>query len=221
MDKFQETKEQVLKEALNWGFVIFFYQKADGTKRKAIGTRNVSIITALSSWRPTGNKENTSALCYFDLAKLAWRSMSHGSLIDMAVADFSKEWTNIFRYTVSQSFAARMAISEAIANGEAGNVPHLADVMARNFVWQPTDNLMLKSSYDAQSKELREKSERIDELKAKYNKLVDEYNTLAERHNEVVIENIKNINILTKIDDLVKDETVKAFPLTLYRPEKV
>ena len=147
--------------------------------------------------------------------------MSHGSLIDMAVADFSKEWTNIFRYTVSQSFAARMAISEAIANGEAGNVPHLADVMARNFVWQPTDNLMLDGSYNAQNKELREKSERIDELKAKYNKLVDEYNTLAERHNEVVIENIKNINILTKIDDLVKDETVKAFPLTHYRPEKV
>ena len=215
MDKFQQTKEQVLKEALNCGFVIFFYQKADGTRRKAIGTRNVSIITALSSWRPTGNKENTSVLCYFDLSKLAWRSMRHGSLIDMAVADFSKEWTNIFRYTVSQSFAARMAISEAIANGEAGNVPHLADVMARNFVWQPTDNLALESSYYYQ------KDERIDELKAKYNKLVDEYNTLAERHNEVVRENIKNINVLTKIDNLVKDETVKAYPLTHWCPEKV
>jgi hypothetical protein len=201
--------------------VIFFYQKADGTKRKAIGTRNVSIITALSSWRPMGNKENTSALCYFDLAKLAWRSMSHGSLIDMAVADFSKEWTNIFRYTVSQSFAARMAIAEAVANGEAGNVPHLADIMARNFVWQPTDNLMLDGFYNAQNKELCEKNEYIDELKAKYNKLVGKYNTLAERHNEVVRENTKNIDILTKIDNLVREEEVNVYPLTRWRPEKV
>ena len=53
-----------------------------------------------------------------------------------------------------------------------------------------------------------------------YNKLVDEYNTLAERHNEVVRENAKNINIIAKIDDLVKDEKVNVYPLARWRPQK-
>lgn len=220
MDKFQETKEQVLKEALNWGFVIFFYQKADGTKRKAIGTRNIEIIQAISSWRPTGEKENTSSLCYFDLAKLAWRSMKFGSLIDIAIAEFCLDWINPKRYLVSQSFAAKMAIDEAIANGEAGNVPHLVDILTNNNVWQPSDEFVLKSRYAHAKREILDSRAEYEALKEKYNELVDKYNNLAERHNEVVRENIKNINILTKIDDLVKDETVRAYPLTHWRPQK-
>ena len=214
-------KENVLKKALNEGFVMFFYKKADGTRRRAIGTRNIEIIQRISSWRPTGNKENTSALCYFDLAKLAWRSMSFGSLIDIAVADFSQPWVKQERYIVSQSFAARMAICDAIENGEAGNVPHLVDILTNNSVWQPQDEFILKGNYNSAKREAAESRAEYLSLKEAYNELVDEYNTLAERHNEVVTENIKNINILTKIDDLVKDETVKAFPLTLYRPKKV
>ena len=126
-----DIKENVLKKALNTGFVIFFYTKSDGMKRKAIGTRNVSTVQAISSWRPTGAKENTSSLCYFDLEKLAWRSMRFGSLIDIAVADFSKAWIDPERYVVSQAFAARDAINEAIANGEAGNVPRLVDIFTK------------------------------------------------------------------------------------------
>lgn len=214
-------KEKVLKSALNTGFVMFFYKKSDGTKRRAIGTRNIEIIQRISSWRPTGNKENTSALCYFDLAKLAWRSMSFGSLIDIAVADFSQPWILPKRYIISQSFAARMAICDAIENGEAGNVPHLVDVVCNNTVWQAQDEFILKSNYESAKRQSAESHKEYLNLKEAYNKLVDEYNTLAERHNEVVIENNKNINILTKIDDLVKDEIVNSFPLTHYRPEKV
>ena len=215
------VKEGVLKEALNQGFVIFFYTKSDGTKRKAIGTRNIEIIQEISSWRPTGEKENTSALCYFDLAKLAWRSMKFGSLIDIAIAEFALDWINPKRYLVSQSFAAKMAIDEAIANGEAGNVPHLVDILTNNNVWQPSDEFVLKARYAHAKREILDSRAEYMALKEKYNELVDKYNTLAERHNEVVRENIKNINVLTKIDDLVKDETVRAYPLTHYRPQKV
>jgi len=214
-------KENVLKKALNEGFVMFFYKKSDGTRRRAIGTRNIEIIQRISSWRPTGNKENTSALCYFDLAKLAWRSMSFGSLIDIAVADFSQPWVKQERYIVSQSFAARMAICDAIENGEAGNVPHLVDILTNNTVWQPQDEFILKGNYNRLKREVDESRKECLNLKEKYNELVDQYNTLAERHNDVVRENAKNINILTKIDDLVKDEKVNVYPVTCWRPEKV
>ena len=214
-------KENVLKKALNEGFVMFFYKKSDGTKRRAIGTRNIEIIQRISSWRPTGNKENTSALCYFDLAKLAWRSMSFGSLIDIAIADFSQPWIMKERYLISQSFAARAAICDAIENGDAGNVPHLVDIVTNNAVWQPQDEFVLKGNYDSVKRQASENRLEYLNLKEAYNELVDKYNTLAERHNEVVSENIKNINILTKIDDLVKDEKVKVYSLTHWRPEKV
>lgn len=218
---YQEKKEQVLKEALNQGFVIFFYTKSDGTKRKAIGTRNMEIVQAISSWRPTGAKENTSSLCYFDLEKLAWRSMRFGSLIDIAIADFSKAWIDPERYLVSQAFAARNAINEAIANGEAGNVPHLVDILTNNIVWLPSDDFVLKSRYANAKREILDTSAEYMALKEKYNTLVDGYNNLADRHNDVVAENNKNINILMKIDNLVKNETVKHYPLTNWRPEKV
>lgn len=213
-------KEKVLKNALNTGFVMFFYKKSDGTRRRAIGTRNIGIIQRISSWRPTGNKENTSALCYFDLAKLAWRSMSFGSLIDIAVADFSQPLVTKERYLISQSFAARMAICEAIENGEAGNVPHLVDILTSNSVWQPQDEFILKGNYDSVKRQVAESLKEYLNLKEEYNKLVDDYNTLAERHNEVVREYSKNISILTKIDDLVKDKTVRGFPLFLHRHKK-
>jgi len=213
-------KENVLKKALNGGFVIFFYTKSDGTKRKAIGTRNVSTVQAISSWRPTGAKENASSLCYFDLEKLAWRSMRFGSLIDIAVADFSKSWIDPERYVVSQAFAARDAINEAIANGEAGNVPHLVDILANNTVWQPQDEFVIKGNYDSLKQQAAESRIEYSKLKEEYNKLVDEYNTLAERHNEVVRENTKNINIIAKIDDLVKDEKVNVYPVVSWRPQK-
>ena len=218
---YQEKKEQVLKEALNQGFVMFFYRKSDGTMRKAIGTRNMEIVQAISSWRPTGAKENTSSLCYFDLEKLAWRSMRFGSLIDIAIADFSKAWIDPERYLVSQAFAARNAINEAIANGEAGNVPHLVDILTNNIVWLPSDEFVLKSRYANAKREILDTSAEYMALKEKYNTLVDGYNNLADRHNDVVAENNKNINILMKIDNLVKNETVEHYPLTNWRPEKV
>ena len=193
-----KVKEDVLKEALNQGFVIFFYTKTDGTKRKAIGTRNIEIIQTISSWRPTGQKENTSSLCYFDLAKLAWRSMSHGSLIDIAIAEFAIEWINPKRYLVSQAFAAKMAIDEAIANGDAGNVPHLVDILTNNNVWQPSDEFVLKSRYAHAKREILDSRAEYEALKGKYNKLVDDFNSLVKRHNDVAAENIKNINIIAK-----------------------
>lgn len=215
------VKEGVLKEALNQGFVIFFYTKSDGTKRKAIGTRNVEIIQAISSWRPTGQKENTSVLCYFDLAKLAWRSMKYGSLIDIAITEFCLDWVNPKRYLVSQSFAAKKAIDEAIANGEAGNVPHLVNILTNNFVWQPSDEFVLRTRYVSQKKALQEKVAENYDLKHKYNELVDRYNKMVDRHNEIQAENAKNITILENISKLVNDETVKLYPKTFWRPEKL
>lgn len=215
------VQEGVLKEALNQGFVIFFYTKSDGTKRKAIGTRNIEIIQAISSWRPTGQKENTSALCYFDLAKLAWRSMKYGSLIDIAIAEFCLDWINPKRYLVSQSFAAKMAIDEAIANGEAGNVPHLVNILTNNNVWQPSDEFVLKARYANAKREILDTRAEYLALKEKYNTLVDDFNSLVKRHNEVVAENIKNINIIDKIDKLVDKEVLKCYPLEHRHYEKL
>lgn len=212
------VKEGVLKEALNQGFVIFFYTKSDGTKRKAIGTRNVEIIQAISSWRPTGQKENTSVLCYFDLAKLAWRSMKYGSLIDIAITEFCLDWVNPKRYLVSQSFAAKKAIDEAIANGEAGNVPHLVNILTNNFVWQPSDELVFKSRYAHAKREILDARAECLALKEKYNTLVDDFNSLAKRHNEVVTE---NISIINKIDKLVDREVLKGYPLEYCLYEKL
>lgn len=212
------VKEGVLKEALNQGFVIFFYTKSDGTKRKAIGTRNVEIIQAISSWRPTGQKENTSVLCYFDLAKLAWRSMKYGSLIDIAITEFCLDWVNPKRYLVSQSFAAKKAIDEAIANGEAGNVPHLVNILTNNFVWQTSDEFVFKSRYAHAKREILDARAECLALKEKYNTLVDDFNSLAKRHNEVVTE---NISIINKIDKLVDREVLKGYPLEYCLYEKL
>lgn len=220
-EMFLRIKEDILKESLNRGFVIFFYRKADGTKRKAIGTRDVSVIQAISSWRPTGAKENTSSLCYFDLAKLAWRSMRHGNLIDIAVADFDKDWTECERYLVSQAFAAHEAIGEAIANGEAGNVMHLVDVLTNNPIWGVSDEFVLKSRYAKVKRVIIDKTRDYSSLKEKYNKLVDDFNSLVKRHDEVVLENIMNIRLLRNIEDSLKDEVLKVYPLDNRHIEKV
>lgn len=216
-----KVKEDVLKEALNQGFVIFFYTKTDGTKRKAIGTRNIEIIQAISSWRPTGQKENTSSLCYFDLAKLAWRSMSHGSLIDIAISEFAIEWINPKRYLVSQAFAAKIAIDEAIVNGDAGNVPHLVDILTNNNVWQPSDEFVLKARYAHAKREILDSRAEYEALKGKYNKLVDDFNSLVKRHNDVASENIKNISIIAKIDELIDNEEFRGYPIEHRHYEKL
>lgn len=217
---YQEKKEQVLKEALNQGFVMFFYRKSDGTMRKAIGTRNVEIVMRISSWKPTGAKENTGALCYFDLVRLAWRSMSHGSLSEIAVAEFGKGEFEIERYILSQSYAARAAINECMENGTFGNIPHLVDILAGNYVWQANDQLFL-----GHMRPVRERlgyHAKYEDLKFRYNKLVDDYARLVERHNEAAAENAKIVTIFENVEKLIDngDEPYQLYPVIRCIPEK-
>lgn len=66
---------EVLKSAMQFGFVKFIYKKVDGSERIAIGTRNAEYIDQVGG-TPKGEDKRAKnpLLCtYFDLTKGAWR----------------------------------------------------------------------------------------------------------------------------------------------------
>lgn len=68
-----EGLEELLKSEKS---VKFSFLKKDGTERIANATRDFKILEENSAV-PNGNgKENTNTVCFFDMDKKAWRSVS-------------------------------------------------------------------------------------------------------------------------------------------------
>lgn len=67
-------------ESLAEGEQIFKFRKSDGEIREAVGTRNSELIP--DAFRPKTNVvKYSTAIPFFDLEKMAWRSFSMNTLI--------------------------------------------------------------------------------------------------------------------------------------------
>ena len=65
----------VLRARLRSGVVQFAFKKLDGTIRTAVGTTNLTSIPV--DHHPKGVKESSPRqVCFFDLEKGSWRSVS-------------------------------------------------------------------------------------------------------------------------------------------------
>lgn len=68
------TNLDQLREALQSGPTYFCFWKKDGSLRNAYGTTKRSLIPA--SEHPKGKRTTPSGqLCFYDLEKMAWRSL--------------------------------------------------------------------------------------------------------------------------------------------------
>lgn len=65
-----------LADRLSKGIVTFKFIKKDGTIRKAKGTTNKKYLFKHTNWRPKGGVSSPKVLCFYDVVKGAWRSMS-------------------------------------------------------------------------------------------------------------------------------------------------
>ena len=61
------------RDRLADGVVKFFYIKADGTTRHALGTLNLMLIPTEKHPKGTCQRENLISISYFDLEKGDWR----------------------------------------------------------------------------------------------------------------------------------------------------
>ncbi len=68
-----------LKAAMRKGVAAFRFTKKDGSTREAMGTLDASLIPTHNE--PAAPKAMTTAVCYWDMAKAAFRSFNVCNLI--------------------------------------------------------------------------------------------------------------------------------------------
>ena len=73
---------QELRNALNKGMVSFSYEKANGERREAHGTRNPQGLEYVGGTLPKGTgTEKTGVIAYWDLDAEGWRSCKEDKII--------------------------------------------------------------------------------------------------------------------------------------------
>lgn len=71
----ERVSPEVLRQRLRSGSVQFAFKKLDGTLRTAFGTTNLTVVP--SDHHPRGVRESSpKQVCFFDLEKQQWRSVS-------------------------------------------------------------------------------------------------------------------------------------------------
>ena len=81
--------ENNIKNLLDTNVVVFKFTKADGEERLAKGTRNIEYLlenneTGFTEMNiPSGPPKSDEVCPYWDLEKMAWRSLRFDSLVEI------------------------------------------------------------------------------------------------------------------------------------------
>lgn len=83
-NKIQQISVNELKSKMAHDCVAFFYKKADGSLRRALGTLCMDFIRREGAEPASKDRSQAgTAVSYYDLEKAAWRSFSPGRLVGL------------------------------------------------------------------------------------------------------------------------------------------
>lgn len=84
MDRIEHISVSELKVRMTDDCVAFFYKKADGSLRRALGTLCMDFIRREGAEPASKDRSHAgAAVSYYDLEKAAWRSFSPGRLVGL------------------------------------------------------------------------------------------------------------------------------------------